>query len=252
MIRLGTTSIADSPAGVRNEEQPARVETVLARATAVPEYTAPTMMEESFRTLRTNLLLRRESDTRTFVLTSAMPGEGKSTITANLACSLAALHKRVLVIDADLRRAAAHRLFGLPNTCGLADVLRGTVAADAVWQETTRGPGVLTSGPAQADPQTLFESEHFAALMRDVRRQFDFVLIDSAPLFAVADTTLMVPHVDAAILVLRYGAVSEHEASLALERLRAAHAKVMGCVLSQVTETDDSFHSYASDYLKNS
>jgi capsular exopolysaccharide synthesis family protein len=207
-------------------------------------------MEESFRTLRTNLLIRRESDTRTFVFTSARPGEGKSTITANLACSLSALRKRILLIDADLRRSAALKLFAVPNATGLADVLKGTAAAEEVWQETSRGPVVLTSGPSPSDPQTLFESDRFARLMSDVRRQFDFVLIDSAPLLAVADTTLMVPHVDAAVLILRYGTVSEREASLALDRLRAAHGNVIGCVLSQVTETDDSFHSYASEYVK--
>lgn len=210
----------------------------------------PTIMEESFRTLRTNLLLRRESDTRTFIFTSARPGEGKSTITANLACSLAALHKRVLLIDADLRRSAAHKLFDLPNDAGLADVLQGTAVPERVWQETSQGPVVLTGGPVPADPQTLFESEQFARLMRDARSHFDFVLIDSAPLLAVADTTLMMPHVDAAVLVLRYGTVSEHEASLALDRLLAAHGKVIGCVLSQVTQTGDVFHSYASEYLK--
>jgi polysaccharide biosynthesis transport protein len=156
----------------------------------------------------------------------------------------------VLLIDADLRRSAAHRFFGVTNTVGLVDVLQGRVPASDVWQETSQGPFVLTSGPATADPQTLFESDQFSRLMSDVRRQFDFVLIDSAPLLAVADTTLMVPHVDAAILVLRYGAVSERDASLALDRLQAARGKVIGCVLSQVTEADDSFHSYASEYVK--
>lgn len=249
MIRLGATQVADSPVGMR-DEQPVPVEAVVPRAVSRRDDAAPTMMEESFRTLRTNLLIRRESDTRTFVFTSAMPGEGKSTITANLACSLAALRKRVLLIDADLRRSVAHRLFALPNGKGLADVLQGSAVAGAVWQETSQGPLVLTSGTTPEDPQTLFESDQFARLMTEVRRQFDFVLIDSAPLLAVADTTLMVPHVDAAVLVLRYGAVSEREASLAVERLRAARGNVIGCVLSQVTDTDDSFHSYASDYVR--
>jgi capsular exopolysaccharide synthesis family protein len=248
MIRLGATQITDAPA-VARDESPVRVGPLRARTAPSGGDPSPTLMEESFRTLRTNLLLRRESDTRTFVFTSAMPSEGKSTITANLACSLAALHKRVLLIDADLRRSAAHRFFGVTNSVGLVDVLQGRVAAPDVWQETSHGPFVLTSGPATADPQTLFESDQFSRLMSEVRRQFDFVLIDSAPLLAVADTTLLVPHVDGTILVLKYGIVSESEASLSVERLRAARAKVIGCVLSQVTDADVSFHSYAREYV---
>jgi capsular exopolysaccharide synthesis family protein len=252
MIRMGIRPIADVPVALSEAPAQRPVESILPEAaSSTGRQAPPTMIEESFRTLRTNLLLRRESDTRTFVITSALPGEGKSTIAANLACSLAAMRKRVLLIDADLRRSAAHRFFDIPNTEGLSDVLRGAAAAEQVWQETRHGPIVLTSGPTQADPQTLLESRHLASLMARVRDQFDLVLVDSAPVLAVADTTLVVPHVDAVVLVVRYAVVSESEAALAIDRLRAGHGKVLGCVLSQVTDSDEIFHTYARQYVQS-
>ena len=145
MIRLSIPPIAESSVAVSTSE-PAAVDMVLPRTTN-GRTQAPSMFEESFRTLRTNLLLRHDSDTRAFVITSATPGEGKSTIAANLACSLAATHKRILLIDADLRRPAAHRFFELSNGRGLCDVLRGSAPAEQVWQKCAHGPTVLTSGP---------------------------------------------------------------------------------------------------------
>jgi polysaccharide biosynthesis transport protein len=249
MIRLGVPSIAESSVAV-SESTPAAVPAVVPRASDA-RFAAPSLFEESFRTLRTNLLLRRDSDTRTFVITSATPGEGKSTIAANLACSLAGMRKRVLLVDADMRRPSAHRFFGIANTSGLCDVLRGSVPPEQVWQETSHGPIVLTSGEPPADPQSLLETRHLANLMARMRDQFDLVLVDSAPVLAVADTTLVVPHVDGALLVVRFGVVSETEAALAVERLRAGKGKVLGCVLSQVTDSDEVFHTYARRYIQS-
>jgi len=251
MIRLSIPGTTGSLVAVRDPAPAGPETTVPAVLSGVKAAPYPSLIEESFRTLRTNLLLRCGEDARTFLLTSAMPGEGKSTIAANLARSLCGMRKRVLLIDADLRRSTAHRFFGISNTRGLADVLKGAATPEQVWQETRQGPIVLTSGPVPADPQTLFQSEFFAQLIHDVRDQFDLVLVDSPPLLAVADTTLMVPHVDGTVLVLRYAHVTETEAVRALERLRAAKDNVIGCVLSKVTETEDMFHSYASDYVKS-
>lgn len=218
--------------------------------TAPSRRSAPSMFDEAFRTLRTNLTLRASSGAQTFLIASSMPREGKSTVAASLACALTAAQKRVLLIDADLRRPATHRLFRLANAYGLVDVLQGTRAIEDTWRQTLQGPVVLTCGQRPADPQALLESDRFAELLRFARSQFDLVLIDSAPLLAVADTALIAPQVDAVLLVVRYARATEAEVTLTMDRLRAAHANVIGCVLSHVSEMDDTYCAYAPDYLE--
>jgi capsular exopolysaccharide synthesis family protein len=249
MTRLGIQPVTDGPGAV-SDRAPTAIRAVIHSSVPTADAAQPSAIEESFRTLRTNLLLRASSAVRVFVVASATPGEGKSTIAANLACSLADLRKRVLLIDADLRRPAAHRLFDLSNNRGLSDVLRGALRAEDAWQTTPQGVVVMTSGAPPADPQTLFESADLARVIADVRDKFDVVLIDSPPVLAVADTTLLVSHADAAVLVLKYGGVTEAEASLAVKRLQMAHGTVIGCVLSQVTEAQRAFHSYAGNYAR--
>lgn len=216
---------------------------------AVRPGSTPTMFDEAFRTLRSNLMLHAARGMQTFLVVSARPREGKSTVTAKLACSLADAQKRVLLIDADLRRPTAHRLFRIANSYGLADVLQGAREVEDTWRTTHQGPVVLTSGPRPADPQALLESDRLVQLLSVARCQFDVVVIDSAPLLAVADTTLIAPRADAVILVLKYARVSEAEATLTMERLRAAQGKVIGCVLSHVSALDDTYCTYASDYM---
>ena len=211
---------------------------------------SPSQFEEAFRSLRSNLLLLTPANVRSILVASAIPGEGKSTVAANLACSLTAVGKRVLLIDADLRRPSMHRLFQTSSAPGLVDVLRGTHAAESIWHQTMAGPVVLPSGRPPDDPQAFFESGELDTLLRAAREQFDFVLIDSAPLLSVADTTLIAPRVDGVIVVMKYAAVSEAEAGVAFGRLRSARGKVLGCILSQVTETAGSFYAYDREYLE--
>ena len=249
---LDLLSIAPGAADTRDSASDALVESTSGR-TAVDErtaYEAPSQFEEAFRTLRSNLLLRAADDVRAILVASALPGEGKTTVAANLACSLTALQKRVLLIDADLRRPSVHRLFRTPNTHGLVDVLRGTHAAERTWHQTKAGPVVLPSGTPPADPQALFESGEFDALLSLAREEFDFIIVDSAPLLAVADTTLITPKVDGVVVVMKYAAVTESEAALAYERLRNAGGNILGGILSQVTSTTDAFYAYDRSYLE--
>ena len=183
------------------------------------------------------------------MITSATPSEGKSTVAANIACALAAVGRRVLLIDADLRRPRLHEFFGLANREGLTDVLTGArTAVDVSWP-TVEGPTVLTSGSRAVDPQYLLQSEAFTTLLTTAREHFEFVLIDTAPILAVNDACLVAGQVDGSILVVKYGVVTETDAREAVKRLQATSAPILGAVLSQVTDYTDDYHTYGAAYV---
>jgi capsular exopolysaccharide synthesis family protein len=206
---------------------------------------------EAFRTLRTNLLMRMSEDSKLLLITSSRPKEGKSTVAANLACSVAALGKSVLLVDADLRRPRLHQFFGIDNHAGLSDVLSDGRSVDDVLGRVPEGPYLVTSGPTPPDPQALLTSERFDALVDDVRGRFDMVLVDSAPFLAVADTSLIVPRMDGVVFVLRSGLVTESEAIRTKIRLDAAGTPVVGAVLNAFEATDpDYYHPYSSYYTR--
>ena len=207
------------------------------------------ILEEAFRSLRSRLLLLARDGSRTFLITSATPSEGKSTVAANVACALASVGRTVLLIDADLRRPRLHDFFGLANREGLTDVLNGTKQPADVWRPTVNGPTVLTSGSRAVDPQYLLQGERLVAVLATAREHFEFTLVDTAPVLAVDDACLLAGHLDGTILVVKYAAVSETDAREAVERLHAARASIVGTVMSQMTDLTDGYHAYGAGYV---
>lgn len=216
-----------------------------------PDVAQSWLTVESFRTLRTNLMLTLPEGAKLLVVTSSRPKEGKSTVAANLAGSLAAVGKSVLLVDADLRRPRLHEFFGVDNNSGLGDVLSGSRTLDDVLETVAQGLFLVTSGPTHVDPQALFTSGHFEAFAHAARARFDFVIFDSAPFLAVADTSLIVPRVDGVIFVLRYGLVTESEAIRTKIRLDAAGTPIVGAVFNAFEAADpDYYHPYSSYYTR--
>lgn len=227
-------SAADSPTAAA---PPRRSETV-----------AP-VFEESFRTLRTNILLRTNGREKSFLITSANPREGKSTVAANLACALAASQKRVLLIDTDLRRPHLHEIFQIDHEPGLSEVLAGARPLPDVYQPVGSHLAMVSSGRLPRDPQQLFAAPIFSQALSKMEEDFDIVLLDSAPVLAVADTTLLAPQVHGVILILKYGNVTEAEALLVKERLEATRARFIGCVLNQFDNSQRvAYHPYLQRY----
>jgi capsular exopolysaccharide synthesis family protein len=191
---------------------------------------------ESCRTLRTNLMfMSGDEPLRTLAVTSAGPREGKTTVAANLAISIAQSGKRVLVIDTDMRRPRMHHAFGLRNTVGLTSILVG----DSTLTESVRPSGipnvtVMCCGPIPPNPAELLHRERFQALIDEVQKAYDFVVFDSPPLGAVTDAAVLGPQVDGILVVLRANATTRDALTSVLRQVNDVGANLIGAVLNGV------------------
>jgi capsular exopolysaccharide synthesis family protein len=191
---------------------------------------------EAFRQLRTNLqYVDVDNPRKVVIVTSALPGEGKTTSVCNLAITMAAADKRVLVVEADLRRPSLADLLGLERSAGLTDVLAGRVRSQQVIQPWAGGRfDVLASGPLPPNPSELLASRQMAALLSDLRERYDVVLIDSPPLLPVTDAAAMAPSTDGAILICRFNKTTREQVGRAAEALAAVSVPLLGTVFTMV------------------
>jgi capsular exopolysaccharide synthesis family protein len=192
---------------------------------------------ESFREiLALPLLRRREGEGgRTLLVTSSLPREGKSTLVLSLARAAAAEGLRVVAIDADLRQPSLHALAGLKAGAGLVEVLRGEVPLAEVAATDPKAPLRLVPGSQRlSQPTRLLGPEGLGVLLAALRRHFDLVLVDTAPLAAVADAKLIAGQVDAVLLVVRHAATPRALCAACLQGLLDAGTRPAGAVLTQV------------------
>jgi len=179
------------------------------------------------------------------MITSSGPREGKSSTVANLAVSIAQTGKSVLVIDADLRNPTQHKLFGLDNKQGLSVALvQDKDYRDYVRETAVPGVKVLAGGPIPPNPAELVGSKRMKRLIDDASEQFDIVLIDTPPIIAVTDASIIAQEVDGVILVLASGEVNKEYAQRAKEQLDKVGAKILGAVLNKVDLKTSEYYYY--------
>ncbi len=199
---------------------------------------------EAFRTLRTSLHYTADREnTRTVLVTSVRPGDGKTIVATNLAASLGQAGERVLLVDADIRKPRCHRVFSLSNRVGLTNVLVESIdVADAVQECQIKNLSVLTSGPIPPNPAELLESQAMTDLLARVRGEYDHVLVDSPPASALADASILASKVDGIILVLTAGETRVEQAREVKESLERAKGRVLGAVLNKVRYATNDYH----------
>ncbi len=206
-----------------------------------------TVAAEAFRVLRANVLFASvDSPVRVLQVTSPSPGDGKSSITSNLAIAMAQAGKRVILFDGDLRRPEQHRIFGLRNNLGVTTALIGDehTLADALQPTSVPGLSVLTTGPLPPNPAELLGSRRMTALLETLKGMCDLLIVDSPPVSAVADTAVLASQADAVIMVLWTGRTSRQQARYAVNALRNAHARVLGVVLNGVSRSTSGYPFY--------
>lgn len=190
---------------------------------------------EAYRTLGTSILFS-PPELKTLVVTSSLPGEGKTSVAANCAVVIAQQGKRVLLVDADLRKPTLHTCFGLSNARGLTRILRGIHATDEIAFPVPRLPqlAILTAGPEEAMPAEMLGSSAMRELMRAWREQYDYVIIDTAPILAVTDALRIAPEADSLLLVMRSGQTTREALARACSSLNRHAVPVLGIVVNAV------------------
>lgn len=190
---------------------------------------------EAFRSLRTSLQFLPAERLRAIVITSSGPGEGKSTCATNLAIALAKTGKRVLLVDADMRRPSLGAMFGLGRGTGLTHLLSGRLSDDDVIHETEiDGLSLLPSGPNPPNPAELLEQSAMGEALVRWRDRFDHVIIDTPPVLAVTDPVVLGRKVGQAILVARSGEARDKAVQRSVSLLRDAAIEILGVVLNDL------------------
>lgn len=203
-------------------------------------------VSEAYRALRTNLdFASLDQALKTLVVTSAGVGEGKSTTLANLAVVSAQAGRKVVLVDADLRRPTLHQIFGLSNETGLTTAMRGeaALASPPVQETSVKGLSVLTSGPLPPNPADLMGARRMEDVIGVLVEQADQVIFDTPPVVAVTDAAVLATKVDGVLLVISAGRTRREQARTAVQRLEQVNARLVGTVLTNL-QMEAGFQGY--------
>ncbi|MGH4119871.1 CpsD/CapB family tyrosine-protein kinase [Clostridium sp.] len=209
---------------------------------------------EAFRTLRTNIQFSSlDKEIRSIVVTSSGPGEGKSTVMANLALTMAESGKKVILLDCDLRKPTIHKKIGITNTTGLTNILVQNVKKqECIFKTTIDNLYVLTSGPIPPNPAELLGTKKMRDFIEELKGEFDLVLIDAPPVLAVTDAQILSTIADGVIFVASYGEAQKNaviDAKLSIDKVGG---KVLGIVFNKVPEAASGYYAkYYKGYYGN-
>jgi len=205
---------------------------------------------EAFRLLRTNLqFLNLDTRPRSLVITSAVPGEGKTSTATNLAIALAQAGQRVLLVEGDLRRPKAASILGLERAVGLTTVLVGrSDLHDSIQKHSPSGIYFLASGPIPPNPTEVLQSHAALSLFQRLGEMFDMVIIDAPPLLPVSDAAIIARDVDGAIMVVRHGKTTKDQLEQARLRLVQVDANLFGVAVNMAPRRGRRSYDYGYDY----
>ena len=201
---------------------------------------------EAFRSIRSSLLFMGNGGAKpkTILVASSVPDEGKSTIALYLAATLARGNARVLLIDADMRRATLHKFFGAASSPGLAEILNEEVPSAEAVPTGLENLALLPAGEAKRNPGELVLSPVWPSFLAEAKSHFDYILVDTPPVLAADDAATLAPKVDGVLFVVRASFTSARMARGALDLLRQRHVRVLGLVFNRTVSSPYEHHYY--------
>lgn len=202
-------------------------------------------ISEIYRMLQANLkFLSSDKRVKTIVVTSSVPREGKSTVSANLAATLAQLGYRVMLIDADMRQPSQHHLWGLTNAVGLSDVLVDQAGLQTAITPAIERLDILSAGVTPPNPLALLDSKRMTSLIRNFSEEYDFVIVDTPPLILAADALTLSQMASGVLLVARPRVLDRASAKSAKEMLERSGQRVLGLAVNAISKNESSQYFY--------
>lgn len=206
-------------------------------------------MVEGLNQLKTNLAFCGK-DIKVITMTSSVPNEGKSSVSLSLSRTLAESGKKILMVDADLRKsvmAARYHIQGIDK--GLSHYLTGQAEVEDITYETeVKGLCITVAGPLSPDPTSILDSEQFEQFIEKVRDMFDYVIIDAPPLGVVIDAVIIGKYTDGAVIVIEQGVIKRKIVQDVIKQLKRGEVRILGAVLNKVDERIGAYGNYEYKY----
>lgn len=192
-------------------------------------------ISEVYRILRTKIhFSSKDQELKTLMITSTQTGEGKTTTISNLAVTYAQEGKRVLLIDADMRKPSLHRVFSVPNYQGLSTLLTGhTSVQDSIQETIVSNLSLLPSGPVPANPAELMDSVVMRELLEQLKPEYDVILLDTPSVLSVSDSVIVSALCDGVVMIVASGKVRKDHLKKAKEQLDHVNARMVGIVINK-------------------
>ena len=205
----------------------------------------PFSVVESYKSIRTNINFALSTfDRKIFAVSSSNPGEGKSTMSANIAIALAQGGNRVLLIDADMRKAVQHKIFGISNKRGLSYAISKMSKLDeSIQKNVMENLDILPSGPIPPNPSELLASEQMRKILERLASEYAVIVIDTPPINVVTDAMELSDSIAGIVMVLRYGMTSFDDAEASMKRIELANMNMLGFILNDVKRRSGAYYS---------
>lgn len=217
----------------------------------ITDKTVPFNITESYKAMRTNLIFSLStSDKKIVAVSSALPGEGKSTIAANLAIAFSQLNEnKVLLIDADMRKPVQHKLFNVKNNAGIAEFLgKMKQKEECIQKSGVPNLDIITSGSLPPNPSELLGSEQMEELLSEVSAEYDYILIDMPPVNIVSDPLTIGRSISGMIAVTHYGKTTHDDFADMMRKVQTSDTKILGFVLNEIKSRHSGKYGYSRKY----